>query len=213
MWPSDPKAARSAVRRLGEAIREATAEIGGDSPGLHLGDPMEIQRIATSNLSSTVDREVHALCAEAYEEDLAWYFTSIGPGVHLLGWVDGRLVSHLMWVTRTLYLDHRVPLRTAYIELVATGGADRGRGYASALMRRAADEIREFELGALSPTVPDFYARLGWESWRGPLAVRTDSGLEPSPEEHLMVLLLPGTPAALDLGAPLSVDWRPGEVW
>jgi len=174
---------------------------------------MDIERIPTPDLPRPVARELRALCAETYGEDLDGYFADIGPGVHLLGRVEGRLVSHLMWVTRTLYLDDRAPLRTAYVELVATRVEDQGRGHASALMRRLADEIRGFELGALSPTVPSFYARLGWESWRGPLAVRTDAGLDPSPDEHLMVLRLPGTPQALDLDAPLTVDWRPGEVW
>ena len=71
------------------------------------------------------------------------------------------------------------PLRTAYVEAVATAPSFQRRGYASAVMRRIAAEIAGYELGALSKGSHSFYERLGWERWRGPLAIRTDEGLLP----------------------------------
>jgi aminoglycoside 2'-N-acetyltransferase I len=56
------------------------------------------------------------------------------------------------------------------------------------------------------------YARLGWELWRGPLFVRTDAGLMPTPDEEVMILRLPRT-TPLDLDSPLSAEWREGELW
>jgi hypothetical protein len=56
------------------------------------------------------------------------------------------------------------------------------------------------------------YARLGWEFWRGPLFIRRAGRLIPTPDEEVMILRLPKTPP-LDLEAPLSVEWREGELW
>jgi hypothetical protein len=70
-----------------------------------------------------------------------------------------------------------------------------------------------FDLGGLSPFSVDYYARLGWERWRGPLAIRSETGLQPSPsDECAMILRLPKTPA-LNLDAQLSAEWRRGELW
>jgi hypothetical protein len=58
-----------------------------------------------------------------------------------------------------------------------------------------------------------FYVRLGWERWRGPLFIRTNVGLDPTPEESVMILRLAGTPTDLDLNEPLCAEWRAGELW
>jgi hypothetical protein len=85
-------------------------------------------------------------------------------------------------------------------------------------MRRLAEAIADqsircdFDLGALSPSDDGFYVRLGWETWRGPLSIRTATGSMPTPEDRVMILCLPGTPD-LDLDAPLSAEWRDGELW
>ncbi len=173
---------------------------------------LNIERAETGSLSPDILAEVRSLCNEAYGEDLTGYFADIGPGVHLLGWHDSTLVSHLMWVLRTLYPAGAEPLQCAYVELVATRVSEQRRGFATRLMRRVAKEIRSHALGALSPSDHSFYERLGWEQWRGPLLVRTSAGLEATPEESIMVLRLPSSPV-LDLAAPLAIDWRPGEVW
>ena len=62
------------------------------------------------------------------------------------------------------------------------------------------------DLGLLATGSLDFYARLGWVPWRGRLSVREPDGtLTPTPEEEgfVMALLHEGTPAGLDLDAPL----------
>lgn len=163
--------------------------------------------------SPTLRAAVLELCEAAYGERLEQYLQDIGPGRHFLGSVDRRLVAHLMVVQRTLVPVGGSPLRTAYIELVATAPHEQGKGYASALLRYAATQLAGFDIAALSPTSAAFYARLGWELWTGPLAVRTAAGLDPTPDESVMILRLPRTPPELDLTAPLSVEWRPGEVW
>jgi aminoglycoside 2'-N-acetyltransferase I len=174
---------------------------------------LSIERIRTSSLVPRVLEQVKALCNEAYGEDLTGYLADIGPGVHLIGWHGPALVSHLMWVDRPLYLEGRPePLRSAYVELVATRTRDLRHGYATSLLQRLALEIQAYDIGALSPSETTLYKRLGWEKWRGALSVRSASGVVATPEEEVMVLRLPGTPV-LDLDTPLAVDWRPGEVW
>ena len=82
------------------------------------------------------------------------------------------------------------PLRTAYVDAVATDSAFQGRGIGSAVMRRLADEAeRECELNALSSTqAAGFYERLGWERWRGPTAARTPQGWAFTPEDTVLIL-------------------------
>jgi len=73
--------------------------------------------------------------------------------------------------------------------------------------------MQDCELGLLSPSDAAFYARLGWECWRGPLSVRVGARLVPTPDEEVMALRLPRTPTPLDLSLPLAVSWRLGDVW
>ena len=164
-------------------------------------------------MSMAALREIADLCTEAYREDFAGVFGLLGPGVHVFARVDGRIVSHAMWVTRELQPGTGVPLRTAYVEAVATRPACQGRGFATEVLRRLARQIQEYDLGALSPSDERFYSRIGWEPWRGPLFIRTAAGLDATPDESVMIQRTPRTPFDLNLDAPLSAEWRPGEVW
>ena len=174
---------------------------------------LQIDLVNTGELRSDTREELEALCRAAYNEDLADYFVNVGPGLHLFGRVGAILVSHAMVVERWLHVVDGPHLRTAYVELVATRPDEQRRGHASALMRRLAQEIRGYDIGGLSPSEESFYARLGWERWRGPLQIRRGTTMVPSPDEQLMVLRLPRTPAAVSLDAAVSIEWRPGEVW
>jgi aminoglycoside 2'-N-acetyltransferase I len=174
---------------------------------------LSIEVIASEGMSDSTLREICDLCTEAYEEDFSAYLEFLGSGGHVVGRLRGDIVSHAMWVTRVLETNRHSPLRTAYVEAVATKPSHQRRGFASEILRRLAAEIRDFDLGALAPSDPPFYARLGWESWRGPLFIRTEAGLKSTPDETVMILRLPRTPADLDLSSSLSAEWRPGELW
>jgi aminoglycoside 2'-N-acetyltransferase I len=173
---------------------------------------LHIEIVGGESLSPATRDEVLALCNEAYAEDLAHLFATFVSPTHVLAYHAGTLVSHAMWVTRWLHADALPPLRTAYVEMVATAPAYQGRGLGTAVMQRLAAEIHDFALGGLATGSQGFYARLGWESWRGPLFIRTETGLLPTPDDSMMILRLPHTPA-LDLTAPLSAEWRAGELW
>ena len=148
---------------------------------------------------------------EAFTED-DWEH-SLG-GVHFLLELDGELVGHASVVEREIDVAGR-PLRTGYVEAVATAPDRQGRGLGSLVMADVASHIRErFELGALGTGRQSFYERLGWLTWKGPSSVRTADGVRRTPDEDGYILVLP-TPSSppLDLSLPISCEWRPGDVW
>jgi aminoglycoside 2'-N-acetyltransferase I len=157
--------------------------------------------------------EIITLCAIAYQEGFDALFDELADSVHVRARLGGELVSHAAWVTRWLQPNGGAPLRTAYVEAVATAPAHRCKGYASLVMRKLQACIGHYELGGLSPFDVGYYERLGWEVWRGPLAIRTGTALLPTPDEAVMILRLAGTPATLDLSAQLTAEWRVGELW
>ena len=174
-------------------------------------DALHIEIVPRAALGPGRYAEVVALCARAYEEPFAEIMAGFPDATHVLASSAGALVSHALWVPRTLAADG-VPLRSAYVEAVATEPRYQGRGYASRTLRAVAAAIARYDLGALSPSDSAFDARLGWESWRGPLAVATDAGVLPTPDEEVMILRLPATPP-LDTGGTLVAPWRAGDVW
>jgi aminoglycoside 2'-N-acetyltransferase I len=174
---------------------------------------MNIRVVRGECLSDQDRADIIAFCTRAYDEDMQPFFTTFSNPTHVLGTYNGVLVSHALWVTRSLQVGTSPPLKTAYVEAVATEKQYRNRGFATAIMQRLADEIQDYDLAALSPVSAAYYARIGWELWQGPLYIRTENGLLPSPkDEQVMILRHPGTPD-LDLSAPLSAEWREGEVW
>ena len=79
-------------------------------------------------------------------------------------------------------------------------------------MKQLAHAICDFDLGGLCPAKPEFYARLGWVFWEGPLFIRDGNGLVPTPDEQIMIKQLAKTPD-LSLNLQLSAEWREGELW
>ena len=137
-------------------------------------------------------------------------------GVHVLAFEGDQVVAHGAVVPRVLTVADR-ELPTGYVEGVATRADRRGRGLATLVMREVGRVIeRDHELGALSDGtgIPGFYQRLGWESWQGPTWVAGPRGRERTADDDgsLLVLRSPAT-AGLDPTAPITCDWRPGDVW
>ena len=171
---------------------------------------------ASSNaVTPTLLLDFRALLYAAFDGDF-----SDDDWAHALGgthvWIDAPdgVVSHGALVERTLVCSGQI-VRVGYVEAIATAPACRRRGYASEVLGRINDLIREqYALGALSTGVPAFYERLGWERWRGPTFVNGPRGLERTPDDDGGILIL-RTPrsAELDLDADIVADWRAGDVW
>lgn len=198
------------------ALARLTMMSGGvdDEPGRR-----HLRRVPTAGLSGSELRAIRALLDEAFGPSDEEAFTDddwdhgLG-GVHFVLDVDGGIVAHASVVERELHVGD-VPLRTGYVEAVATSPAHQNAGYGSLVMADATTYIQTmFELGALGTGRHAFYERLGWRTWRGRAYVRTAAGLRRTPDEegYILVLETPASPR-LDPTLAISCDWRPGDVW
>jgi aminoglycoside 2'-N-acetyltransferase I len=170
----------------------------------------------TAELTEATRALIVEVCLAAHEDPefkrLFEYFP--GGGQHVLGYAGGRLVSHAIVTTRWLQPEGQPILRTAYVDAVSTLPAVQGQGYGSAVMRRLAGLVAgEYDIACLETDRQGFYARLGWEEWRGPLAGRSEQGLVPTPNQTgVMILRLPRTPA-LDLDGRLTIECQRSRIW
>ncbi len=183
--------------------------------------PFRIRHARTADLTAEDLAAIRALVDASFDRDNPeeqfseedWQHT-LG-GRHVLLEVEGVLAGHAAVVSRELHA-RGTPLRTGYVEAVATLPRFRDRGLGSATMTTVNGIIRaEYELGALGTGRTAFYERLGWERWGGPTSVRTADGEQRTPDDdgYVFVLRTPATPAGLDPFGSLSCEWRPGDVW
>jgi len=163
-------------------------------------------------LTSTQTAALIALCSAVFELDYSFYMKFTLDRVHVLGYDEGRLVAHALWLDRPLRVGDGPWLAGAYVEGVATHADYRRRGYGAAIMRRLQAEVAGYDLAALSPAVPEWYARLGWERWRGPLFIELAGASRPTPGECVLIYRTPRT-GTLDLDAALTAPWRPYQLW
>ncbi len=195
-----------------------TAPRPGDSPRTTTITEPTIRRVRTEDLRPPeISRLRELLWAafppgdEGFTED-DWHH-AIG-GIHVVLEHAGQVLAHASVVERTIHVGDR-PLRTGYVEAVAAAPERQRHGFGTMVMAEVGAIIRDgYELGALGTGVHPFYERLGWVTWRGPTALQTADGIRRTPDEDGFIMVLPTpTSPALDLDAPISCDWRPGDVW
>jgi aminoglycoside 2'-N-acetyltransferase I len=182
-------------------------------------DRLRLRRLSTTELTSSEATAIRALMDVAFLADDEQRFSdddwqhALG-GVHFVLELDREIVAHAAVVEREIHVGDRA-FRTGYVEAVATDPARQGVGLGSIVMTDVTEYVREhFDLGGLGTGRQSFYRRLGWRVWAGPSSVRTARGDEPTPDEDgsIMVLSTATTPP-LDPAAPISCEWRPGDVW
>jgi aminoglycoside 2'-N-acetyltransferase I len=169
----------------------------------------------TEELDAATRAAIIQLCIEAHQEvDFSNLFAYIpAGGRHFLAYRAGELVSHAVVTTRWLQPADQPLLKTAYVDAVATLPLYQGQGYGSGVMRHLAENVADYEIACLETDIPAFYARLGWENWRGPLGGRSEHGLIPTPEQTgIMILRLAHTPI-LDLNGALTIECQGGRIW
>lgn len=135
-------------------------------------------------------------------------------GQHFVLDIDGEILGHASVVERVLEIGGH-PVRTGYVEAVATDPPRQGRGHGTRVMAAVGEHIRaSFDLGALGTGEHHFYQRLGWQTWQGRAFVRTPDGDQRTPDDegYILVLRTPTSPP-FDLTEPISCDWRPGDAW
>jgi aminoglycoside 2'-N-acetyltransferase I len=177
---------------------------------------IEVKSFKTEELSADLRNAIVEVCVMAHqEEDFKNLFSYIpSGGWHFLAFEGEQLVSHAMITTRWLQPEGLPLLKTAYIDAVATLPNAQGHGHGSALMRYLASAIdREYMIACLETERVEFYERVGWQIWRGPLAGRSEQGLIPTPEQKgIMILRLPQTPE-LDLDSTLTIECQDERIW
>lgn len=175
-----------------------------------------VRMLATEDLSADQRSSVIDVCIAAHDnEGFKNLFTIFIPsgGRHFLAYLGAELVSHAVVTTRWAQPEGHRELKTAYIDAVATLPPFQSRGYSSAVMRRLAAGITDYEIACLQTERPGFYERLGWEVWRGPLAGRSEQGLIPTPDQRgVMVLRLPRTPP-IDLEIAMTIECQRERIW
>jgi hypothetical protein len=175
-----------------------------------------VEMVATEDLDADRRAAVIEVCVAAHEsEEFRKLFTFIpSGGRHFLAYLDGALVSHAVVTTRWAQPEGVRILKTAFVDAVSTRPDCERRGFGSATMRMLAANIGDYEIGCLqTDEMSEFYARLGWEMWTGPLAGRGDDGLIPTPEQRgVMVLRLPATPP-LDPSGLLTIEPQTTRIW
>jgi aminoglycoside 2'-N-acetyltransferase I len=174
-----------------------------------------VRRLTTAEASNDLLAEIRRLLDEAFEGDFSnedWEH-ALG-GWHVVVEVGDAVVSHAAVVPRTLEVAGR-PVRTGYVEGVATAAKRRREGLGSLAMAEITELVRrEFELGALSTGVYRLFERLGWERWQGPTFVRHGSALIRTEEEDDGVMVLRfGSTKDVELTAALTCESRPGDDW
>lgn len=178
-----------------------------------------IRTAQTDELDPDQLAELTALCEAAFGEPFDAVWGRVGPGIHVMASVGGRVVAHAMVIDRRLYVGHEpdTAIDVGYVENVATLPDAQGQGHGAAAMRATGEIIRgEYALGALATGSNGFYAKLGWETWRGPTSVLMPDGervRSPKEDGHVMVLRTPRSPGNLALDGPIAVAWRAEEPW
>jgi aminoglycoside 2'-N-acetyltransferase I len=174
---------------------------------------IRIETRQTQHLSEVERPTIVSLCTEAHQVDFGPLFSFLPPeGLHVLAYDGPRLVSHAVVTTRWLQPDNLPRLKTAYVDAVTTHPAYQGQGVGSATMRHLASVLSDYEIACLETERVSFYARLGWEEWRGALAGRKGAEVMPTPEQKgIMILRLAQTPP-LDLDSSLTVEYD-GRIW
>jgi aminoglycoside 2'-N-acetyltransferase I len=181
-------------------------------------DASQVRSVSSDELTDREREAIRKLLDAAFDSeqdgftDADWQHTASGR--HFLLQTARNIYGHASVVPRELETGGR-RLRTGYVEAVAISPGQQRRGLGRRIMLEVSAYIRDtYELGALSTGSNAFYEGLGWRTWKGALFVRTARALEATPDDDgsLMVLTTPRTPP-LDLAAPISCEWRPGDVW
>ncbi len=168
----------------------------------------------TEELNADTRASIIHVCRTAHQEDDFIHLFSYIPssGIHVLAYREQELVSHAVVTTRWLQPEGLPVLRTAYVDAVATLPEYQGQGIGSRVMRHLASVIADFEIACLETDRVSFYAQVGWEVWRGPLAGRSALELLPTPDQKgIMILRLARTPP-LDLDSLLVIEYA-GRIW
>ncbi len=178
---------------------------------------MRLRRLATTELTDSEVTAIRALMDVAFGPDEDERFTdddwahAIG-GVHFVLDDEGDIVTHASVVERELHIDG-VPLRTGYVEAVATAPDRENQGHGSTVMEAVGEHIREIVRARCARHRPAPLLRapgLGdLDSGRRSCGRPDGPVRTPDEEGYILVLRTPSSPPfELDADAQLRVAPR-----
>lgn len=175
----------------------------------------DAQVLATPDAPAGLLRRIRALLDQAFDGEFSdddWDH-ALG-GWHVVVTEDGDLVSHAAVVPRIIEFGAR-PLRSGYVEAVATMLGRQRSGYGSLATAEATKLVRrEFDVGVLSTSRHGFYERMGWERWQGPTFVRRgDQRVRTEGEDDGIMVLRFGLSLNLRLTDQIVCESRSGDDW
>jgi aminoglycoside 2'-N-acetyltransferase I len=163
----------------------------------------------TAQLSADDLAAARVLCDASFTDfgDADWEH-ALG-GMHALVH-EAVLVAHGSVVMRRMLHGGRA-LRCGYVEAVAVDPDHRRQGLGDQVMAALEELAPAYDLLALCSSRQGrvLYESRGWSLWRGPTSALTPDGVRPTPDEDSIYVLGPG----LDLDAPITCDWREGDLW
>ena len=164
----------------------------------------------TSELSSAELAAARALCETAFGEfgDLDWDH-ALG-GLHALVTDHDAVVAHGSVVLRRVLVDGHW-LRCGYVEAVAVDPEQRGRGLGHQVMAALERLAPGYDLLTLCSSKEGrvLYESRGWTRWSGPTSALTPDGVRATPDEDSIYVWGDG----IDVTAPITCDWREGDLW
>lgn len=171
----------------------------------------------TAKLDQSTKDAVDHVCMAARPGEMidSLFFFIPDDGLHIMGYLGEEMVSHAVVTTRWVQTEKTPLLKCAYVDAVSTLPGLQKKGYGSSVMKYLVTTIPTYEIAALQTERVSFYARCGWEVWRGPLMGRKEDGtLVPTPNEgadQIMIYRLPATPE-IDLDSELVIKYD-GRMW
>lgn len=174
--------------------------------------------IATAHLSGEDHARIRDLMGAAFEDFTDHDWSHALGGLHAVVREGDDVVAHGSIVLRRLLVEGR-SLRCGYVEAVAVAPERRREGLGDQVMAELEALGPGYDVLALSSSrdAMAFYRARGWRVWRGPSSVLTPYGpdrVEPTPEDDGAIHVYGGPDDhPLDLDAPITCDWRDGDVW
>jgi len=100
-------------------------------PEVNPQDSLELRTLRTYDIDEQTRESVVRLCIDAHQEqDFLNLFSYLPPeGLHVLAYLDERLVGHAVVTIRWLQAGNGPLLRTPYADAVASSPTDQGAGH------------------------------------------------------------------------------------
>lgn len=170
---------------------------------------MTDQQLTTTHL-----QQLNALFIDAFEQNFSDDdFEHLYGGIHIIASANTIIIGHAALIPRTIHIDGS-PYQVGYIEGVAVASTYQRQGIGAQIMRQITDmAAHDFVVAMLSTGEHDFYARFGWQRFKGESYVDNHGTIERTADEDEGLMVLTNLTHLNQPGIAWVCDWRTGDVW